>query len=138
MGRIRMSSLAVRLTLAICFLLCLFQRIEAKPSPEHLLIETKDKGQGDYSDYHHGGHHGDYRGDYNRANGDNGKHAGLRILGNGEIMATTTVPSFIGALKIQNKASRINLKCNNQSKRTIWSATYIQILDNGWRSCQWQ
>merc|ERR1711982_96815 len=82
MGRSKMSSLAVRLPLAICLLLCLIQRIDAKPSPKQYLIETKDKGsnpgrdydyaQPGYKDYS-GRKGSDYNGDakdYKKGDGD--------------------------------------------------------------------
>merc|ERR1712236_66405 len=46
MGRGRMSSLKIALLpLAICLLLSLNSQVSGKPSPKHLLIETKEKAK---------------------------------------------------------------------------------------------
>merc|ERR1711982_166571 len=46
MGRIKMSSLKIALlSLAICLLLSLNSQVSGKPSPKHILIETKEKAR---------------------------------------------------------------------------------------------
>merc|ERR1711887_268630 len=46
MGRSKMSSLKITLLpLAICLLLSLNSQVSGKPSPKHLLIETKEKAK---------------------------------------------------------------------------------------------
>merc|ERR1712215_99009 len=59
MGRSKMSSLKITLLpLAICLLLSLNSQVSGKPSPKHLLIETKEKAKksSDYvNDIHNSG-----------------------------------------------------------------------------------
>merc|ERR1712215_265104 len=46
MGRRKMSSLKIALlSLAICLLLSLNSQVSGKPSPKHILIETKEKAK---------------------------------------------------------------------------------------------
>merc|ERR1711942_437758 len=46
MGSSKMTSLKITLLpLAICLLLCLNSQVSGKPSPKHLLIETKEKAK---------------------------------------------------------------------------------------------
>merc|ERR1712058_76256 len=46
MGRRKMSSLKIALlSLAICLLLSLNSQVSGKPSPKHILIETKEKAR---------------------------------------------------------------------------------------------
>merc|ERR1711875_90624 len=52
MGRSKMNSLKITLLpLAICLLLSLNSQVSGKPSPKHLLIETKEKAKKISSDY---------------------------------------------------------------------------------------
>merc|ERR1711942_500973 len=52
MGRSSMNSLKITLLpLAICLLLSLNSQVSGKPSPKHLLIETKEKAKKISSDY---------------------------------------------------------------------------------------